>query len=237
MGPDIHFHGDVHIHFGSDDGDSVIPVRLLHQIIEQNEGIMSNLDELLARVRSSNDLTDSLITLVQGLSADVRAHLNDPDQIAAILDEVDAQAAETAAAITANTVADPVDEPEADPGTDDTEAETPAPDTETPADVPGDEFPQGEGVAENEPTPGDGSTEIPVETDPATGTPLPPVDENGGEIEAPATDNGEGVEVPADGTTTETELPGGEPVGVPVEADTMSDTGQPLDGDTGESTV
>lgn len=213
MGPDIHFHGDVHIHFGSDDGDSVIPVRLLHQIIEQNEGIMSNLDELLARVRSSNDLTDSLITLVQGLSADVRAHLNDPDQIAAILDEVDAQAAETAAAITANTVADPETETPDEPDTPDPVDPDPAPET------PVDEIPQGPGTDENAPNP--------VES-------LPPADENSGETEAPAVgDVGEGTEVPADGT--ETELPGGDPVGVPVEAGTvdgtdgLSDTGQPVD--------
>jgi len=63
------------------------------------------LDELKAKVDAEGTVEQSAITLLQGLSAQLTAAKNDPAQIQAIADEIDANSASLAAAVSANTPA------------------------------------------------------------------------------------------------------------------------------------
>lgn len=63
------------------------------------------LDDLKAKVDNEATVEQSAITLLQGLSAQIKANANDPAKLQALADEVDANATSLAAAVTANTPA------------------------------------------------------------------------------------------------------------------------------------
>lgn len=66
----------------------------------------AELDRLTAEVGEIKTVSDSAIALLDGLSDQIRALQNDPAQLAALADELDAKAAEVAAAIARNTPAE-----------------------------------------------------------------------------------------------------------------------------------
>lgn len=72
---------------------------------ERERLMAKTLDDVLAKVRASNDKGDSLILLVKGLSAQLREALaeNNQAKLLEILDEIDNQAGEFQAAIDENT--------------------------------------------------------------------------------------------------------------------------------------
>lgn len=60
------------------------------------------LDRLTASVTAEEGQVDSLITLVTGLSALIKASVNDPAALTALADSLDAKSAAIAAAVAAN---------------------------------------------------------------------------------------------------------------------------------------
>lgn len=78
-------------------------------------------DRLRAEVTESATIGASVVTLVNGLSDQIRLLANDPVALAALADELDATNALVAAAVAANTPAVPaptVDDPVVVPSTD-----------------------------------------------------------------------------------------------------------------------
>jgi len=76
--------------------------------LERKEIIMSQeLDALTASVANATTVEESAITLIQGLSAAIKAAGTDPVALAALTAKLDASDAALAAAVTANTPAAP----------------------------------------------------------------------------------------------------------------------------------
>ncbi len=68
---------------------------------------MATLAELQAKIEANNNLTDSAVTMIQGLAAKLEEIKNDPVAIDALIASLNENNAELAAAISANTPADP----------------------------------------------------------------------------------------------------------------------------------
>lgn len=144
----------LHVHGDGLDGDDLAD--LTTHLTTRLDTIMTTLDEALAAVRHNNDLTDSLISFNATLLAEIREHADDPEKIRAIIAEAEAQAEETAAAIVANTPADPTaPEPTEDP--------VPDPDPTIPTDGGGT---PSEPSIPTDPTVPDAGGEAPVEDTP-----------------------------------------------------------------------
>jgi flagellar biosynthesis chaperone FliJ len=76
----------------------------INRIINTKLNYMATtLDDLKAKVDAEQTVEQSAITLMQGLSAQIKAAANDPAKIQAIASELDTNNAALAAAITANT--------------------------------------------------------------------------------------------------------------------------------------
>jgi molecular chaperone GrpE (heat shock protein) len=69
------------------------------------ETIMTAMDDLNAAVQRNTDAESSVITLLQGISQQLKDALaaNDPAAIKAVIDKIDANTAAAAAAVVANT--------------------------------------------------------------------------------------------------------------------------------------
>jgi hypothetical protein len=78
-------------------------VDLLRGLCQKGDDISAELDRLKVAVQNCTTVGDSLVTLVQGLSAQLAAAKNDPAAIQAISDELGAKGAAWQAAVTANT--------------------------------------------------------------------------------------------------------------------------------------
>lgn len=78
------------------------------------EPIMTDLSKILTSLEALETVGDGTIVAFTELAALVRANQNDPAAIAAIADRMDAQRAEFAAALVANTIA-ATEEPPVDP--------------------------------------------------------------------------------------------------------------------------
>lgn len=67
----------------------------------------ATLDDLVTKVTNLKTVDDSVVALLQGLSAQLKAAIaaNDPAKIQAVADALDAQTAELSDAVTANTPA------------------------------------------------------------------------------------------------------------------------------------
>ncbi len=63
------------------------------------------LDRLTTEVTENADVIASAVTLINGLSQQIRDLQNDPAALAALADKLDAQSNDLAAAVTANTPA------------------------------------------------------------------------------------------------------------------------------------
>jgi D-serine deaminase-like pyridoxal phosphate-dependent protein len=82
--------------------------KTLQAITSQGEKIMSTFADLQTAVTNETTVEASVITLLNGISAQLAAALaagGSPTQIQAVIDQVNANAAAAAAAVTANTPA------------------------------------------------------------------------------------------------------------------------------------
>jgi ABC-type transporter Mla subunit MlaD len=89
----------IHIHKGPDEE----AMTLLRQLTTQGAATMASLDELTAAVAAQTTVVDSAVTLLGQLAQMVRDAGTDPAALAALADQIEAQSAELADAVTANT--------------------------------------------------------------------------------------------------------------------------------------
>lgn len=76
-------------------------------ILDTQEIIMATMDDLKASVQKNTDAEASVITLLKGISQQLKdaQAANDPAAIQAVIDQIDANTAAAAAAVVANTPA------------------------------------------------------------------------------------------------------------------------------------
>jgi len=72
-------------------------------ILRKLTSMSAELDKLTQEVSENNTAVDSLITLVTGLADQIRALKDDPAKLLQLANDLDAQQAKIAAAVTANT--------------------------------------------------------------------------------------------------------------------------------------
>ena len=75
----------------------------VHSLTEKVCFMSAELDRLTTEVAETKTVIDSAITLLSGLSAQIRALKDDPAKLAALADDLDAKQQELAAAVTVNT--------------------------------------------------------------------------------------------------------------------------------------
>lgn len=81
--------------------------RLRASLIEQEKKMSAALDRITQEVTESRQATQAILALVSGLADQIRENATDPAALEALADELDAQQAEIAAAVTANTPTEP----------------------------------------------------------------------------------------------------------------------------------
>lgn len=79
----------------------------LTKLTQQETTIMADLSALQAEVAKNTTIEQSAITLIQGLAAQIQAAGTDPAKLQAIVDQLTANDAALAAAVTANTTPAP----------------------------------------------------------------------------------------------------------------------------------
>jgi uncharacterized coiled-coil protein SlyX len=72
-------------------------------LVERIEEMSEALDRLTAEVAETHDAVDSAVALIAGLAQQIRDLSTDPAALNALADELDAQQAEIAAAVSENT--------------------------------------------------------------------------------------------------------------------------------------
>lgn len=77
----------------------------LESITERLDAMSQQLDTLTAQVKANKDLTQSAVTLIQGLAAKIESLKDDPVALQQLADDLKAQDATLAGAIQANTPA------------------------------------------------------------------------------------------------------------------------------------
>lgn len=80
---------------------------LIQQILTKLTETQMTLDELKTKVEAENTVIDSAMTLLNGLSAQIRDLSTDPAKLQALADEIDAKTAALSASVAANTPATP----------------------------------------------------------------------------------------------------------------------------------
>lgn len=91
----------ISVHF-----DSPEAIKLLKRVLDKLEQIMATLEDLQARVTANGEVIASAITLIEGIAQRLRDAADDPEQIAALAAELDAQKGRLSEAIVANTPAE-----------------------------------------------------------------------------------------------------------------------------------
>lgn len=81
--------------------------RILQLLTQNQEIIMADLSQLTADVTADTNAVTSAVTLINGLAAQITAAGTDPVKLKALTDQLEANNAALAAAITANTPAAP----------------------------------------------------------------------------------------------------------------------------------
>lgn len=78
-------------------------------LLRKEESVMANLADLAAEVAAEKTVDDSVVALLNGLTANLAAAVaaNDPAAVQAVLDSMKVNSAELAAAVAANTPAAP----------------------------------------------------------------------------------------------------------------------------------
>lgn len=112
---------DVFVHIVDEQTNSKLNsiLGIVQQLQRSATTMTAALDRLKADVQASELVTESAITLLGGLSQQIRDLKDDPAALAALADEIEASTSSLASAVTANTVAssEPPPPPVADPGT------------------------------------------------------------------------------------------------------------------------
>lgn len=90
---------EINIHYHYDEKT----LSLLHQIIKNQEQIMSTLKDLQDEVTAEDTVVDSAVTLIQGLAAQVAALTPDQASIDALAADIKSKSDALAAAVAANT--------------------------------------------------------------------------------------------------------------------------------------
>lgn len=98
---------DVHVHFNF----SPDLLELLTQIKEIVMTTQEGIDKLKADVAAQTTVIQSLVTLVNGLAQQIRDSADDPAELQALADGIEANTAAIAKAVTDNTPATPVTPP------------------------------------------------------------------------------------------------------------------------------
>ena len=88
-------------------------VTMLKVSAEKEKHMSKELDDLQVAVEENTNLDNSIITLVDGLAAQIAALKDDPAKLAALAASLKASSAAISAAITANTPVVPPEEPTA----------------------------------------------------------------------------------------------------------------------------
>lgn len=81
--------------------------QMLGIVVKNQENIMATIEDLKASVQKNTDAEASVVTLMQGLSQQLKdaKAANDPAAIQAVIDQIDANTNSVAAAVVANTPA------------------------------------------------------------------------------------------------------------------------------------
>lgn len=82
-------------------------LRLLDRLGATEQTMSAQLDQLKAQVQKNSDVTQSAVTLINGLSDQIKALKDDPAAIAKLADDLKAQADSLSAAVVANTPTGP----------------------------------------------------------------------------------------------------------------------------------
>jgi hypothetical protein len=80
---------------------------ILRKILRGEQAIMASVADLQAKVANATTIEESAVTLIQGLSQQLRDNATDPAAIQAMADQLDSATADLSSAISANTPADP----------------------------------------------------------------------------------------------------------------------------------
>lgn len=96
------FPTDVNVYLHNDD-----TARLILRLIKKVDKIMATMQELTASVQRNTDVDESVLTLIAGISQQLKdaQAANDPAAIQAVIDQLDANTKRMADAVTANTPA------------------------------------------------------------------------------------------------------------------------------------
>lgn len=87
----------------------------LKSINKEQTNMSTELDRLKASTAAIKTVADSAVTLINGLAQQIRDNATDPAALNALADELDADQAELAAAVSANTPAPPAESAPAEP--------------------------------------------------------------------------------------------------------------------------
>ena len=82
-------------------------LQMTEAILEKENGMSQALDDLATQVTANTTVEESAVTLIKGLAAQIAAAGTDPAKLQALQQSLKASADDLAAAIAANTVADP----------------------------------------------------------------------------------------------------------------------------------
>ena len=98
---------DLHVHIKPDHEVLARLDAIFERLDLMESNIMTVMDDLKASVQRNTDAEASVITLLQGISQQLKDALaaNDPAAIKAVIDKIDANTAAAAAAVVANTPA------------------------------------------------------------------------------------------------------------------------------------
>ena len=86
-------------------------LQMTEAILEKENGMSQALDDLATQVTANTTVEESAVTLIKGLAAQIAAAGTDPAKLQALQASLKASADDLAAAIAANTVADPNNPP------------------------------------------------------------------------------------------------------------------------------
>lgn len=100
-------HVHIHHHNHNDQAIEQKLDRILKLLTKNQEIIMADLSQLTADVTADTNAVTAAVALINGLAAQITAAGTDPVKLKALTDQLEANNAALAAAITANTPADP----------------------------------------------------------------------------------------------------------------------------------
>ena len=98
---------DVFLHLHHDDPKLDQILTELRKLVQQGEVMSQAMDDLEAQVAANADVVSSAVTLIQGIAAQLAAAGTDPAKLKALQDSLKSSDDALAAAVAANTPAEP----------------------------------------------------------------------------------------------------------------------------------